>query len=123
MADPGSEDFNKISQVFDKAIGELKTAGAEIIDPVVIPNLKNLLAKRAGSFADEEQSFKNFHEPEQKIRRISRNKMPCARRSLTKSSSTRVSGGSERRARTPITSISRAREELMTHLPEGHGGP
>jgi len=59
-ADPGSEDFNKISQVFDKAIGELKTAGAEIIDPVVIPNLKNLLAKRAGSFADEEQSFKIF---------------------------------------------------------------
>src|SRR4029079_15822638 len=52
-ADPGSEDFNKISQVFDKAIGELKTAGAEIIDPVLIPNLKNLLAKRAGSFADE----------------------------------------------------------------------
>lgn len=59
-AEPGSEDFNKISQVFEKAIGELRTAGAQIIDPVVIPNLKKLLAKRAGSFADEEQSFKNF---------------------------------------------------------------
>jgi len=59
-AEPGSEDFNKISEVFDKAIAELKTAGAEIIDPIVIPNLKNLLAKRAGSFADEDESFKNF---------------------------------------------------------------
>ena len=59
-AEPGSEDFNKISEVFEKAIAELQTAGAEIIDPVVIPNLKNLLAKRAGSFADEEESFKNF---------------------------------------------------------------
>ena len=59
-AEPDSEDFNKISAVFDKAITELKTAGAQIIDPVVIPNLKKLSAKRAGSFADEEQSFKNF---------------------------------------------------------------
>ena len=30
------------------------------MSPIVIPNLKNLLAKRAGSFADEEESFKNF---------------------------------------------------------------
>lgn len=56
-AEPGSEDFNKIDEVFEKAVAELKAAGAEIIDPIVIPKLKELLAKRSGSFVDEEESF------------------------------------------------------------------
>ncbi len=56
-AEPGSEDFNKISAVFDKAVADLKVAGAEIVDPIEIPDLKVLLAKRAGRFADEEESF------------------------------------------------------------------
>jgi len=59
-AEPGSADFNKITEVFDKAVGELKSAGAELVDPIVIPNLKALLAKRAGSFTDEEEGFRNF---------------------------------------------------------------
>ena len=59
-AEPGSEDFNKISEVFDKALTDLKAAGAEIVDPVEIPDLKVLLAKRAGSFTDEEESFKTY---------------------------------------------------------------
>ena len=56
-AEPDSEDFKKITEIFDRAVAELKTAGAEIIDPIVIPNLKELLAKRAGSFTDEIDSF------------------------------------------------------------------
>ena len=59
-AEPGSEDFNKITEVFDKAVLDLKSAGAQVIDPIEIPNLKELLAKRAGSFTDEEESFKNY---------------------------------------------------------------
>jgi len=59
-AEPGSEDFNKITEVFDKAVADLKSAGAEVVDPVVIPNLKALLAKRAGSFTDDEEGFRNF---------------------------------------------------------------
>ena len=59
-AEPASEDFNKISEVFDKAVADLKAAGAEIVDPVEIPDLKALLAKRAGSFTDEEESFKTY---------------------------------------------------------------
>ncbi|MSP40244.1 MAG: amidase [Deltaproteobacteria bacterium] len=59
-AEPGSEDFNKITEVFDRAVAELKAAGAEIVDPILIPNLKTLLAKRAGSFTDEEEGFRNF---------------------------------------------------------------
>src|SRR5262247_3910483 len=59
-SDPDSDDFKKITEVFDKAIAELRAAGAEIIDPIVIPKLNELLAKRAGSPDDGEASFKNF---------------------------------------------------------------
>ncbi len=61
-AEPGSDDFNKVDEVFNRAVGELKSAGAEVIDPIVIPHLKELLAKRAGSFSDEEESFKTYFE-------------------------------------------------------------
>ncbi len=47
QSDPGSEDFKKVDAVFEQNVSELKAAGAEIVDPVVIPNLKALLARRA----------------------------------------------------------------------------
>jgi amidase len=56
-AEPGSEDFDKITEVFDKAVADLKAAGAEIVDPITIPDLKALLAKRATSAKDEDESF------------------------------------------------------------------
>ena len=59
-AEPDSEDFKKITEVFDRAVAELKAAGAEIIDPIVIPNLKELLATRAGSFSEDEKSFQVY---------------------------------------------------------------
>jgi Asp-tRNA(Asn)/Glu-tRNA(Gln) amidotransferase A subunit family amidase len=52
-ADPGSEDFTKVSEVFDKAVADLKAAGAEIVDPITIPELKAALAKRATTTNDE----------------------------------------------------------------------
>jgi amidase len=59
-AEPNSEDFAKVSDIFDRAVGELKAAGAQIVDPIVIPKLKESLAKRAGSFSDEKESFNNY---------------------------------------------------------------
>ncbi len=47
QSEPGSEDFKKVDAVFEQNVSELKAAGAEIVDPVVIPNLKALLARRA----------------------------------------------------------------------------
>ena len=38
---------------------ELKVAGAEVVDPIVIPNIKELLAKRAGG-PDGDESFKVY---------------------------------------------------------------
>ncbi len=60
-AEPDSEDFKKISEVFDRAVVEFKAAGAEVIDPVVIPKVKELLAKRSGGPGETDQSFRNYY--------------------------------------------------------------
>ena len=46
-SEPASDDFKKVDTVFQKNIAELKAAGAVVIDPLVIPNLKTLLSRRA----------------------------------------------------------------------------
>jgi Asp-tRNA(Asn)/Glu-tRNA(Gln) amidotransferase A subunit family amidase len=46
-ADPDSDDFAKVSATFDQAVAEIAAAGATVVDPVTIPDLKALLAKRA----------------------------------------------------------------------------
>ena len=56
-AEPGSEDFAKIAEVFDRAVAELNDAGAEIVDPITIPDLEALLAKRATKAEDEDEGF------------------------------------------------------------------
>ncbi len=114
-AEPGSADFNKITEVFDRAVADLKAAGAEIVDPVVIANLKALLAKRAGSFADEEESFKNF---------LARSEKPpyASRAQAMRSPEFQkvVKGARERWARSPSADAHyqylKAKEELMTNL-------
>jgi Asp-tRNA(Asn)/Glu-tRNA(Gln) amidotransferase A subunit family amidase len=58
-SEPGSEDFRTVTEAFDRAIGELKQAGAEIVDPILIPDLNELLATRAGG-PDAEESFRLF---------------------------------------------------------------
>ena len=58
--EPDSEDFKKVSAVFDKAVAELRGAGAKIVDPIAIPEIKALLAKRSGGPGDTDESFKNY---------------------------------------------------------------
>jgi Asp-tRNA(Asn)/Glu-tRNA(Gln) amidotransferase A subunit family amidase len=59
-ADPDSEDFKKVTEVFDRAVAELRNAGAEIVDPIVIPDVKALLATRARSVEDDDAMFEAF---------------------------------------------------------------
>jgi Asp-tRNA(Asn)/Glu-tRNA(Gln) amidotransferase A subunit family amidase len=54
---PDTDDFAKVDAVFGKAVDDLRKAGATIVDPIVIPDLKALLATRAASAEDEEASF------------------------------------------------------------------
>ena len=60
QTEPDSEDFTKVTEVFDHAVAALHTAGADIVDPIVIPHLHALLATRAGSFSDDEEAFQRY---------------------------------------------------------------
>src|SRR5262245_3604067 len=42
-SDPNADDFKKVTELFNKSIAELRAAGAEIVDPIVIPNLNKLM--------------------------------------------------------------------------------
>jgi Asp-tRNA(Asn)/Glu-tRNA(Gln) amidotransferase A subunit family amidase len=59
-SEPDSEDFKKVSEVFDSAVAELKALGAQVVDPIMIPQLKELLAKRAPAPTEGEESFKAY---------------------------------------------------------------
>jgi len=56
-----SDDFKQVTEVFDNAIAELKAAGAEIVDPIVIPKLNELLAKRAGNPTSGDEAFSLYY--------------------------------------------------------------
>jgi amidase len=58
--EPGSEDFKKVDAVFEKNIAELKSAGAVIIDPIAIPNLKALMAKRTRNPIMDDQALRLY---------------------------------------------------------------
>ena len=114
-AEPASEDFNKITEIFDKAVADLKSAGAEIIDPVVIPDLNALLAKRATSADDEDESLMLW---------LNRSKNPPYR-SRQEAMNTQEFQKVQKRSRdrwqkTPSKEAHyeylKAREELMTNL-------
>ena len=59
-SEPNSEDFKKVDVVFQKAVAELKAAGAVVVDPIVIPNLKAALAKRATNPALADESLRLY---------------------------------------------------------------
>src|SRR5262249_28164063 len=46
QSDPTSADFKIVDAAFEKNVAELKAAGAALVDPIVIPNLKKLLSTR-----------------------------------------------------------------------------
>lgn len=58
--DAGSDDFRKVGEAFERSVGELRVVGAEIIDDIVIPDLKALLATRSRDAAADEAMFQNY---------------------------------------------------------------
>ena len=59
-SEPQSEDFAKVSAVFNSTVGELKEAGAVVVDPIVIPKLKELLATRVEGPTESAEAFEVF---------------------------------------------------------------
>jgi Asp-tRNA(Asn)/Glu-tRNA(Gln) amidotransferase A subunit family amidase len=60
QSDPDSEDFKAVDAAFEKNVAELKNAGAIIVDPIVVPNIKSLLAKRARNPIVTDQSLRIY---------------------------------------------------------------
>ena len=58
--EPDSDDFAKIDEMFDEAVADLAKAGAEIVDPVTIPDLMALLAKRANDTEEGDLAFEEY---------------------------------------------------------------
>ena len=59
-ANPDAEDFGRVTEVFDKAVKELVNAGAEVIDPIEIPELQECLATRTRDVSEEDESFERW---------------------------------------------------------------
>lgn len=59
-SEPDSDDFNKVAEVFDRAVADLRKAGAELVDPITIPDVAALLAKRSEDAELNEQSFERY---------------------------------------------------------------
>ena len=59
-SEPGSEDFAKVDAAFGRSIAELRAAGAVVVDPIVIPDLQQLLANRGGRPGDSAEAFRNY---------------------------------------------------------------
>jgi amidase len=112
-AEPDS-DFRKVDEVFDRAVGELRAAGAEIVDPIVIPDLKALLATRTRSIEDDDAMFELY---------FSRGKAPFATRAEAMASPlfAKVVNSVRRRWNAPTSpeqqlAYMRAHEALMINL-------
>jgi Asp-tRNAAsn/Glu-tRNAGln amidotransferase A subunit and related amidases len=57
-SDPDSADFKDVTDVFDRAVDELRRCGAHVVDPVIIPSLQELLSRRA--FENGAESFSTW---------------------------------------------------------------
>ena len=59
-SEPDSDDFKLITDVFDRAVADLRQAGAEIVDPIVVPDLNALIARRTRFPEDDDTMFELF---------------------------------------------------------------
>ena len=58
--EPQSDDFKKVDAVFNRAVDELRQAGADVVDPVVIPDLNALLSKRARNAVNDDRMYELY---------------------------------------------------------------
>jgi Asp-tRNA(Asn)/Glu-tRNA(Gln) amidotransferase A subunit family amidase len=114
-SEPESSDFARVTEVFNKAVSELRNAGATLVDPIIIPKLTELLAKRATSPTEAEESFRAFFARSATAPFKSREEM------LRSPDFAKVSPISRNRLRAPLDAPKHyeylmARDELMTSV-------
>lgn len=114
-SDPKSDDFKQVGEVFDKAIVDLQAAGAVIVDPIVIPRLNELLAKRADNPTSGEEAFAIYYGRNRKAPFESRAEAMAAPEFA------KVSHGAKHRLKTSSDAAKYydyliARDQLMTNM-------
>jgi Asp-tRNA(Asn)/Glu-tRNA(Gln) amidotransferase A subunit family amidase len=60
QSDPNAADFKIVDAAFQANVAELKAAGATVVDPIMIPNLKKLLATRERDPAENEAALERY---------------------------------------------------------------
>lgn len=114
--EPDSADFRNVTTVFDKAVSELKAAGAEVVDSIEIPRLNELLATRASNPSEGGESTKlwlarNPNSPYKTMEDI--NNHPDASKSVRLRGNRR---GAYRSGEKAYYEYLEAREELMLNV-------
>jgi amidase len=59
-SDTTADDFKTVDAAFEKNVAELKAAGAVLVDPIVIPDLKRLLATRERNPVETDEALKLY---------------------------------------------------------------
>ena len=59
-SEPDSDDFAQVSEVFDRAVADLAEAGAEIIDPIEIPDLADVWTSRAAHPDEGAEAWRRY---------------------------------------------------------------
>ena len=60
--DPETDDYKKVRAVIDAAISDLRSSGAEVVDPVVIPDMASLFERLENSNFETEQAMNAYLE-------------------------------------------------------------
>ena len=58
-SEPETADFRLVEDAFGQAIGELAAAGAQVVDPITVPRLRELMATRT-TVGDDQLALQNF---------------------------------------------------------------
>ncbi|HEY5624487.1 MAG TPA: amidase family protein [Gammaproteobacteria bacterium] len=59
-SEPDSEDFAKVDEVFEQTLAELRAAGAVVVDPIEIPDLKERMSFPVLAPGEAEESFQEY---------------------------------------------------------------
>ena len=59
-ADPASDDYKKVRAVIDKAIGDLKLLGAEVVDHVIVPKIESIDETYVKNTFETEEATNNY---------------------------------------------------------------
>src|SRR5262249_37856165 len=59
-ADPNAEDFKEIQSMLTQAVADIRARGAEVVDPITIPNVQAMMDQSGGGGAEAEEAVNAY---------------------------------------------------------------